>query len=74
VDQWPYQDCEIEVNYGRVFNCGDDTAGNILKHLYPNIDGSTVQAKDANWMDNGQLVRFNQGDFIELDLVQSLSG
>lgn len=41
-EQLEVSECEVEVLAGRIFNCGDDTAGNILNHLYPNIDGSTV--------------------------------
>lgn len=50
---------------GRYINCGVDTAGEILNHLYPKIDGSTVQAKDENWKENGKLVWFDQTEFID---------
>jgi len=40
--QFAVKDCEVEVPYGRIINCGHDVAGDILNHLYPNIDGSKV--------------------------------
>ena len=36
-----------------IYNCGFDTAGEILNHLLPNIDGSTIQPKDLDWMNKG---------------------
>ena len=53
------------MRYGRIKNCGHDTAGQILNHLYPNIDGSTVQARDQQWMDKGVLLKFDQTEFID---------
>jgi hypothetical protein len=44
-DQLAYHDCTVEKS-GRVFNCGYDTAGKVLEHLLPNIDGSELQPKD----------------------------
>lgn len=58
-DQWEVKSCEDDVNYGRMLNCGVDTAGEILNHLYPNLDGSTVKAKDPDWMTNGKLIYFD---------------
>ena len=40
--QFEITDCEVEVPYGRIINCGYDLVGDILNHLYPNIDGSSV--------------------------------
>lgn len=46
------EDCTV--SGGRmIYNCGFDTAGQILTHLLPNIDGSTIQAKDLEWMTKG---------------------
>lgn len=63
--QSPYHDCEIEVPYGRIINCGYDTAGEILRHLYPNIDGSEVMPKETDWMEKGNLIRFDQREFLD---------
>jgi len=48
-----------------IYNCGFDTAGEILTHLLPNIDGSTVQPKDLDWMSKGQMMKFDQTEFVE---------
>ena len=53
-----------------MLNCGVDTAGEILNHLYPNIDGSTVQPRDPNWMSNGKLVWIDQTEFIDAQPLQ----
>ena len=36
-----------------IYNCGYDTAGEILRHLLPNIDGSSVLGRDEEWMSKG---------------------
>lgn len=65
-DQWPVKSCEIDVNYGRMLNCGVDTAGQIMNHIYPNLGISTVQPKDPNWMQNGKLLYVDQNEFIDV--------
>lgn len=49
----------------RITNCGVDTAGDILRHTMPNIDGSVIQAKDDDWMTKGVLQKFDQSEFVE---------
>ena len=51
--------------YGRIINCGHDTVKEILEHLWSNIDGSTVQAKDHQWKEKGVLYKFDQTEFVE---------
>ena len=48
-----------------IYNCGFDTAGQILTHLLPNIDGSFIQAKDLDWMTKGQMMKFDQREFVD---------
>lgn len=51
-------DCTIKGGR-RVYNCGYDTAGDILRHTLPNIDGSVIEAKDNDWMSKGVLQKFD---------------
>ena len=49
-----------------MLNCGVDTAGQIMNHIYPNLGISTVQPKDPNWMQNGKLLYVDQNEFIDV--------
>lgn len=57
---------DCTVHGGRlIYNCGYDTAGDILRHTLPNIDGSVIQSKDKDWTSNGVLQKFDQSEFID---------
>jgi len=43
----------LDTSGRRLYNCGFDTAGEILKHMLPNLDGSSLQAKDNEWINKG---------------------
>ena len=43
----------------RLTNCGYDTAGDILRHTLPNIDGSVIADTDDDWMTKGVLQKFD---------------
>jgi hypothetical protein len=43
----------------RLTNCGYDTAGDILRHTLPNIDGSVIADTDHDWMTKGVLQKFD---------------
>ena len=73
-NRWPKRDCSV--NYVSAFdfpdnqliNCGYDAAGETLKFILPNIEGSdiTVAPKDEDWESKGILRTFNQREFVDL--------
>lgn len=64
-DKWPRQDCSSELPMSfdeQMRNCGFDLAGDILKFLLPNIEGSEVTElapRDQDWESKGVLKSFN---------------
>ena len=53
---WGYQNCEEKV----------DTAGDIFKHLLPNvIEGFELKDRTNDWEDKGVLRFFSQNEFLD---------
>ena len=47
------EDCTISGGR-RIYNCGVDSAFNMLSHTLPNIDGSAISAEDLDWKDKSK--------------------
>lgn len=55
-------------------NCGFDGVKSMWEHIMPNQDKEPLKPRDLNWKNYGDLIKFNQTEFIDHNYTTKTAG